>query len=251
MDLSTLASLGLVLVRVGTLVMVAPVFGGTFAPAPVKIGLSLTLTLVLLPLVPLPETLTVAGLLVVALREGLIGLAIGFGVRVIVNAAEMGGYLAGFQLGFAQAVTIDPSSGVRNNTVALIYGNLALLVFFAVNGHHLVLRALLQSYGRLPVGVGEIDAGVTAAVAGMLGTVFLVGVQLAAPVVVVMLVLEIGLGLLGRAAAGIDLFALTPPVRLLVGLAALGTGIVAVPEVVNTLIRRALELAARLALGVG
>lgn len=251
MDLSTLASLGLVLVRVGTLVMVAPVFGGTFAPAPIKIGLSLALTLVLLPLVPLPETLTVAGLLVVALREVLIGLAIGFGVRVIVNAAEMGGYLAGFQLGFAQAATIDPSTGVRNNTVALLYGNLALFVFFAVNGHHLVLRALQQSYGRLPVGVGQTDAGVTAAVTGMLGTVFLVGVQLAAPVVVVMLVLEIGLGLLGRAAAGIDLFALTPPVRLLVGLAALGTGIVAVPEVVNTLIRRALELAARLALGVG
>ncbi|MDP1569084.1 MAG: flagellar biosynthetic protein FliR [Vicinamibacterales bacterium] len=251
MDLSLVAGLALILVRVGAVVIVAPVFGGTFAPAPVKIGLTLAITLVLVPLVPLPGTLTVAGLVVVALREAMIGVAIGFGVRVVVAAAEMGGYLAGYQLGFAQAATIDPQSGVRNNTIALIYGNLATLIFFAVNGHHLVLRALLQSYRRLPVGFGQVDDGVVPVVMAMLGTVFVTGAQLAAPVVVVMLVLEAGLGLLGRAASGVDLFALTPPMRLLVGLAALGTGIVAVPEVMSGLIRRALELAARLALGVG
>lgn len=250
MELSFLIQLGLVLVRVGALVLAAPLFGGTFAPQVVKIGLSLVLAFALLPIVPTPQGLTIAGLGAVVAREVAIGVAIALAIRVLTGAAEMGGHVAGFQLGLGYAATIDPTSGVRNNTVATLYSNLALLTLFALNGHHLILRALLSSYQRVPVGTGGFNESIVESVTGMLGSVFVVGAQLAAPVVVVMLLVELSLGLIERAAAGADVFIFAAPTRVLVGLTTLGAGIAAVPEATARNVTHVFELAMSLALGL-
>lgn len=251
MDFSTLVAIGLVLVRVTTLVLAAPAFGGVFAPATLKIGLSLILTFALLPVVSLPSTLTLTGLGVVVAREVGIGLALALAVRVLTAAAELGGHLAGFQLGLGYAATVDPTSGVRNNVVATMYANLALLLFFAINGHHVLLRALATSYRRLPVGSGGLSESIVGSVSGLLGMVFLVGAQLAAPVIVVLLLVELAFGLMERAAAGADVQVLAPPARVIVGFAVLAVALSAMPETVSRMLSRAFELAFGLALGLG
>lgn len=246
-DLAPLTRLGVLLVRPGALFLAAPLFGGAYAPPMLKIGLTVVVGAALVPGVPLPDGPGPAGLAAIVAREALIGLSLGFAVRVLVGGAEFAGQLAGFQLGFAYASLVDPQTGVRNSILSALYGSMAIVVLFGLDLHHDLLRALVRSFEVLPVGAGGVDAGLPTVVTRLLGVVFVVGAQLAAPVVIVMLVVELALGLLARAAPTLNLMAQGFPVRLLVGLLALAAMIRVVPGVVASAVPGAIDLAVRAA----
>jgi flagellar biosynthetic protein FliR len=246
-DLAPLLRIGIFLVRPGLLIAAAPAFGGTWAPAPVKIGLTVILATICMAVVPVPAAGEPAGLALILTREAVIGFALGFAVRLLVSGAEMAGQLAGFQLGFAYASVVDPQSGVRNNVLSSACGLTALLVFLGLNAHHDLVRALVASYDVLPIGVGSVDDSLPEVVARMLGLVLVLGVRLAAPVLIVLLVVELALGLASRAAPTLNLMAQGFPVRLLVGLITLAAMIRVIPAVVARAVPAALELAAELA----
>jgi flagellar biosynthetic protein FliR len=214
----------------------------------VKIGLSVLLAATTMAVVPFAPSGEPVGLGLLLTREAVIGLALGFGVRLVIGAAEYAGHLAGFQLGFAYASVVDPQSGVRNNVLGSMYGLTALMVFFAINAHHDVVRALVLSYDVLPIGAGGVDASLGGLVGRMMGVVFFVGVQMAAPIIIVQLLVELGLGLAARAAPMLNLMAQGFPIRLLVGLLTLAAMIRVIPTVVERSVPVALELAARVAL---
>ena len=222
MDLAPIARIGLLLVRPGVLIIVAPSFGGTFAPAHVKIGLTVLLALALLPSTSTALPPSTADLALLVMREAAIGLALGMAMRALVAAAEFAGHLAGFQIGLSYSAIVDPQSGVRNNVLAALYGQIATVTLFLVNGHHAFLRALEATYARLPIGAGQVGESLPAAVIGMLGLVFMLGTRLAAPLVLVLVITEIALGLAARSAPALNLMASGAPVRLLVGLVLLG-----------------------------
>ncbi|MDE3154006.1 MAG: flagellar biosynthetic protein FliR [Acidobacteriota bacterium] len=245
-DLTPLVRFGLVLVRTGVLIGFAPVFGGLSTPPMVKIGLSVVLAAVLAPFVALPATLTTAGLGVVLAREVAIGVALSLSVSLVVEAAQLAGYLTGFQLGFSYASVADPQTGVQNNIIANLYGMMALLVFLGINGHHDVIRALAWSYRALPVGVGHVHASLSGTITQMLGFVLADGVQLAAPVIIVLLVLQLAIGLMTRVAPSLNVLVVSFPLQLLVGLITLVMVIQLLPVAVSGWVREALELAGRL-----
>lgn len=247
MDLSVLVRLGLVLARPTTLIMTAPVFGGAFAPSQVRIGISLTLAIILLPVVPVPSVVTLAGLVVILAREIAIGLAMSMALRALMAGAELGGSITGNQLMLSYGSTIDPQGGVRNTVLASLYGNLALLTFFAINGHHALLRGLTNSYQALPIGGGSIDDSLVRGVMQMLGVVFVFGLRLAAPIIVVMLVVELGTALISRAAPAINLQVIGTPVRILVGLLAVAAVVGLIPGLSARFVTVATEAALRLA----
>jgi flagellar biosynthetic protein FliR len=242
MDPDQLARFGLLLVRPGLLVVGAPAFGGTYAPGLVKVGLTVVLALVVATVVPVPASLGPIGVGVVVAREAAIGLSLAFAVRLLIGGAELAGYLAGFQIGFTYAMVADPQSGVQNNVLSSVYGLLALVVFFAANAHHDFIRALLLSYEALPLGGGGIDDSLGGLVARMLGAVFTIGAQMAAPVVIVLLIVELALGLMSRAAPSLNILAQGFPIRLAVGLLALAATLRAIPVVIQTAIPRLLDL---------
>jgi flagellar biosynthetic protein FliR len=248
MDLGALVIFGVLLVRIGMLVATAPIFGGPWAPPPVKIGLTVLLAVLLLPLVPLPAMATPAALALVVVHEALVGIAIAFGIRILLGAAELGGYLTGFQLGFAYAGIIDPQSGVRNNVLAVLYSTLALLALLGANVHHQVLRLLLASYEAVPVAAfAQADGSLAVTVARTLGLILTVGMQLAAPVVLVLLLVEFAMGLMTRAAPSLNLMVIGAPLRLLVGLATLAATVHVVPGLVVRTADWALALGSRFA----
>jgi flagellar biosynthetic protein FliR len=246
-DLPPIARLALLLVRPGLLFLVAPVYGGAYAPLLLKVGFTATVGLSLIPIVPLPETLGPASLALVVLREALVGLALGFAIRVLVAGAEFAGHLAGFQLGFTYASVVDPQSGVRNGVLSALYGTLAILIFFAVDAHHDLLRALVRSFEVVPVGTGGIGAALGTLVMQLLGLMFVLGAQLAAPVIIVLLLTELALGLLSRAAPTLNLMQQGFPIRLIVGLLALVSMVQVAPGVIVRAIPEVFELGARLA----
>jgi flagellar biosynthetic protein FliR len=246
-DLSTVVRFALLLVRPGMIVMVAPALGGTFAPMHIKIALTVLLAVALAPSVAVPTAANDVSLTLLVAREIVIGLSIAIAVRALIGAAELAGHLSGFQIGFSYAATVDPVSGVRNTVVTSLYGLLALLAFFAINGHHEMLRALALSYTRLPIGAGHIDTSLLAAVRQILGLVFTVGARLAAPIIVVLLIVELAIGLIARSAPSLSFMVVGYPLRLIVGLAVLALMIATVPAVVGSLVSRTIGLGLDLA----
>ena len=242
MDVGSFVRLGVVLIRPSALILAAPAFGGSHVLPLVRVGLSVLLALVLAPVVTLPPA--DIGLPLLIARELVIGVSIGLAMRIVMSAAELAGYLAGFQAGFSLAAIIDPQQGVRNNLIAVLYAMLAIFVFLAFDGHHAMLVALVESYAALPIGGGSIDASLVGSVAGALGLIFRVALQMAAPVVFSMLIVELGLGLVARVAPAMNLMVIGFPIRVLVGMLALALAVGVIPPLLRIAIPNALDLAA-------
>lgn len=244
MDFEVWGRMGVLLVRPGALVMSTPLFGTPFAPAPVRLGLTLVLALVAAPVVSVPADAVDQALTWVVAREMGIGLALGLAVRVIVAIAEGAGQLTGYQVGLSYGAMLDPQSGVRNSTLAVLYTNLTLVLCLLIGVHHEVIRALLASYGALPIGIGSVDSTVGVVVARLLGMVFAGALRLAAPVIAVLIIVEVMMGLMSRAAPSLNLLVIGAPLRLPVGLLVVAASLVALPSLIRRLWPAALELAA-------
>ena len=246
-DLSTVVRFALLLVRPGMVVMVAPALGGSYAPMHIKIALTVLLAATLAPSVAVPMAANDVSLTLLVAREAVIGLALALAVRALISAAELAGHLSGFQIGFSYAATIDPVSGARNAVVTSLYGLLALLAFFAIDGHHEVLRALAVSYAKLPIGAGHIDESILTSVRQMFALIFTVGARLAAPIIVVLLIVELAVGLISRSAPALSFMVIGYPVRLIVGLAVLAMMVSTVPAVTASVTARVIGLGLDLA----
>jgi len=246
-EFSTMAQLGILVARPGALIAAAPAFGGAFAPPPVRIGLAIMIAVLLVPAVPPQSFASTAGLGLVVAREMAIGVLMALSLRAILAGAELGGHLTGSQLMLSYGSVVDPQGGVRSNLVANLYGNLALITFLLMNGHHALLRALAASYTAIPIGEGGIGVSLGTTVVQLLGIVFVLGARLAAPIVVVMLLVEVGTAIMARVAPSLNLMAVAPPIRVAVGLLAMATMVPLVPSIVRAASSGIGELALRAA----
>lgn len=247
MDYVPAAAFGVMIARPAMLIATAPPFGGTFAPPHVRIGLAVLVAAALVPVSTLPPIGSSVAITLVIAREMAVGLAIGLSVRALIAGAEMAGHLTANQLGFSYGSVVDPQSGVRNNMLAALYGNLTLITFFAIDGHHALLRALAASYAGIPIGAGAVDQSLLSAVTQMLGLVFMMGVRFAMPVIVVLLVVELALGLVSRSAPMLNLLIVAAPVRVIVGLFVVAALVPAAPGVVRRFAGLAIEIGSGLA----
>jgi flagellar biosynthetic protein FliR len=207
--------------RIMALLAVAPVLGNRSVPARVKIALGVLVTLSAAPL--LPTTYPVAvdsymGYLTVG-REVMLGIAMGLTVRMIFAAIEMGGEVAGLQMGLSFAGYIDPSSGSTNNAVSSFFGIIAVLLFLSLNGHLLLISGVVDSFQRLPIGGGDTTA-VSKSLVAMGAQIFSVALSISLPIIVVLLVVNLGLGIMSRIAPQLNVFAVGFPISLSVGLSA-------------------------------
>ena len=242
-DLSVLSRLAVLLVRPGVVVALAPTFGGLYVSGHIKVGLTALLALGLLPSVQAPPPISVLAFGSVIAREVAIGLALGLAVRALVTAIEFAGHLSGYQMGLMDAATIDPANGVRNGVVPSLFGMIAVLTLFATDGHHAILRALAASYTGLPIGVGAVNESLLASVRETLALVFVTGVRLAAPIVVVLLIVELVIGFVSRVAPALSFMVIGYPLRMIVGLFVLGFVVSVIPGVVTGLTGRTVRLA--------
>jgi flagellar biosynthetic protein FliR len=239
-----MAGFALLLVRPGMIILATPFLGALNAPPHVRVGLTMILALLMASAVRVPVTVSAAGLAVVILREVAIGLAIAFSVRVLVAGAEMAGQFTGYQIGLSLGSLIDPQSGVRSNLLALLYANLTCIICLATNAHHAVLLALADSYTLLPIGLGGVGASLSTSVARMLGLVFVIGVRIAAPTIVVLLLVELVLGLLARVAPSLNMIVAGAPLRIVAGLLVIAVSLTTVPALIGRYVPVVLTLAA-------
>jgi len=208
------------LTRILGLIMVAPVFGHRAVPGRVKIGLGVFIALIIAPtLPPMPDV----GLgswhgLFILVQQLLIGVAIGFIMRIVFAAVETAGEIAGLQMGLGFASFFDPQSAGQTLVLARFFNMLALLVFLAVNAHLLLLGVLVDSFQSLPISPQPLSAAGFYNVAAFGSTVFAVGLQLALPLIAILLITNLSLGILTRSAPQLNIFAIGFPITLGVGL---------------------------------
>lgn len=248
MDFSVAFRFAILLVRPAMVVGLAPGVGGAYLPTQVKIGLIVLVALGLLPSVFIPAAASGVPLTILVAREAAIGLSLAFVVRLLVAGAEFAGHLAGYQIGFSYGATIDPQSGVRNTMLATLYGSLATLAFLAINGHHMLLRALTASYRGVPIGAGQLNESILQSVGEMLGLVFIVGMRLAAPVVIVLLIVELAVGLISRSSPSLNFMVIGYPIRIVIGLFLVAVLVPTIPAVTASLMESVITMAARAAM---
>lgn len=245
-DVSAIARLGVLIVRPGALFMMAPGFGGQQVPAPARIGLTVLTAFALAPVVTIPDGPSV-GIVITVLREVAIGLSLGLAARAMVAGAELAGHICSQQIGFSYAATVNPEGGARNGVLASLYGMLAVFTWLGIGGHHLLLRALHASYEGLPIGAGNIDASLLTSVREVMALVFTVGIRLAAPLVAVLLLVEVAVGLISRAAPALSFYVIGDPIRMAVGLVVVGATIGTVPGVTRSLAEHVVQAAMTMA----
>jgi flagellar biosynthetic protein FliR len=207
------------LTRILGLIAAAPLFGNSSVPVTQKIALGLLLAIIIAPIVPaLPaaDPFSMAGLLIV-LQELLVGLAMGFSMRIVFAAVEMAGEVTGMTMGLGFATFFDPQSQGRSSAISQFLALLATLAFLAANAHLVLLSALAESFSTLPIAATPLNAGGFAQLANWGGQVFAAGVQLALPIIAALLVVNIALGILTRAAPQLNLFGIGFPITLATG----------------------------------
>ena len=243
MNEQVLARLAVLLVRPGVVVALAPTFGGLYTSPRTKVALTVLLAIGLMPSVVVPPAVDAGMLSALIAREVAIGLALGLTVRALVAGVEFAGHLSGHQMGLTYAATVDPSSGARHTVVTTMFNMLAVLTLFSIDGHHTILRALAASYNGLPVGTGGVDASLLTAVRQTLELVFVTAARLAAPIIIVLVIVEIVIGFISKVAPGLSFMVIGYPVRMILGLFVLGLVVATLPGVVTGLTDRTIRLA--------
>ena len=213
-----LAAFAWPLARILALIASAPVIGNPSVPASVKIGLGLLLTVLVAPLLPAPPGLDPAsagGLLILA-QQVLIGLAMGFAMQVVFWAAETAGELIGLQMGLGFATLYDASVPGFIPIIGQYLGVVVSLAFLAVDGHLLLLTALVESFQVLPFAPLSSPPGLRT-LAEWAGSIFSYSVALSLPLLAALLVTNLALGVLTRAAPQLNIFAVGFPLTILIG----------------------------------
>lgn len=195
--------------RIMAMMATAPVLGEGVVPMPVKALLAVVLAFLMLPMTQgsvMPDPFSLQG--VVAMLEqavigGVLGLALQFAMAVI----SMLGFLASSQIGFSMAQMNDPVNGAVSDVVSALMSLVAMLVFFAIDGHLVLTTVLAESFKAWPVG-GGYGPMLLESVALNLGWVFSAAVLLALPIVFSTMVVQIGFGFLNRVAPSLNLFSL-------------------------------------------
>ncbi len=215
------------LIRVVAVVGGMPVMGGRQAPMKMVAGLSFLLTLLIFPVVRehLPRvSLEPLGLMVLIGKETLFGVILGFLARLILTAIQFGGTVIGYQMGFAQANILDPQSHQQVPLMGQFLNVVGILVFLAIDGHHIFLKALVRSYEVIPPGQLDFSGGTMPYVMELTGDMFVLGLSIVAPVMVVLVLSMFALGIMSRLMPQLNVLILSFPVKIAIGLFLIGIG---------------------------
>ncbi len=191
----------LVLARVATLVMIAPIFGSSGVPVRVRAVLAVAISLLIVPLefsktTACPESLV--DYLVLAGAEALIGLTLGLGVMVLFAGMQVAGQIISQMSGMQLAEVFDPGFDGSVPVFSKLLGLVTLAVFVTIGGHRRVMEALLDTFVWLPAGRGDFSRSILDAMTSVLMQSFVLGIRAAAPVMVALLLATLILGLVSR-----------------------------------------------------
>lgn len=222
--LNEIVAFGLVLLRMISFVVAWPVFGTSSVPTPVKVLLALSMTFILYPLVGfqhLPKNPNLEVLLTVALREMMIGLALGFLARMFFFAIGIAGQIISVSIGLSTAQLFNPALNDHAAALEQFHLLLATLFFLSIQGHHMLLSALVKSFEYAPLSTTWFSPEAFGSLGSLVQEVTVIGVKLSAPILIAVLFLNLAMAVIGRAVPQMNVLITSMPVNILLGVVVL------------------------------
>ncbi len=211
----------LVFVRMTGLFVIAPIFGRRNIPTYFKIGFSFFIALILVnttAVQPVQYDGSILSYVLLVTKEFIVGLSIGFVSYMVFTAIYVAGEIIDMQIGFGVVNVIDPISNIQVPITSNLYFILSMLLLFLVNGHHVIIKALFDSFSTLPIGTAVFDASLTDGLLKLFTTVFMTGFKIAAPIVAAIIVTDIALGVISRMVPQLNIFVIGMPLKIFMGL---------------------------------
>ena len=206
--------------RLSAMMAVAPVFSAAGFNVRTRALFAVLIAALVAPSLPAPPVdnlLSGAGVLM-GIREIGVGLVLGFIVQMAFGAAVFAGQAISMTMGLGFAMAVDPQNGVQVPVVSQLYVILATLLFLALDGHLLLIAAVVESYQLIPIGVAGLPVSSLSAVVALGTMVFAGGILLALPALTALLLINVAFGIVTRTAPQLNIFAVGFPVTILAGL---------------------------------
>ena len=232
------------LMRVGSMLLAAPVFNSRQLPVRIRLFLALMITWVIAPSLPVQPAFDVLSHdgFIILLQQVLIGVVMGFILQLVFGALVFGGQAAAYSMGLGFASMVDPQNGVQVPVLAQYYLILATLLFLLFNGHLLLIELVADSFHSLPVAVDGISRNSLREIVAWGGRMFAGGLLIALPMIGAMLLVNMGMGVVMRAAPQLNIFSVGFPVTMLMGFALMWVTLPNVLAVFNNLQEEAFRL---------
>lgn len=211
----------LVLLRVSIFLLMFPIFSSAVFPATLKMGLAMVISLLFYSVVPVdltrfPMDAISTGLLILA--EAMVGLTLGLCLRIFFGSVQLAGQVIGFQMGFAMINVVDPQSGANVSIMDQLGYWVCVVVFLMLNGHHIIITALINSFELVPVGVFMMQKIIMVKLLDLAGGLFLLAVKIGAPVIAALFFVSVGFGLVSKFAPQMNVMIVAFPLKIVAGL---------------------------------
>ena len=211
----------LIFVRITGIFLMTPFFGSKNITVTIKAGLALIITYILFPIV-FNNTAVIPShflpYLFIVIGELIIGMTIGFVSSMVFSAIQMAGQLLDMQIGFGVINIIDPQSGHQVPLIGNFKYILALIIFLATNGHHVLLSALFVSFKLVPVTGVVVHSALSDFMVDMVAGTFVIALKISLPVLITLVITDIALGILARTMPQMNIFVVGVPGKILIGL---------------------------------
>ncbi|KAF0114185.1 MAG: flagellar biosynthetic protein FliR [Rhodospirillaceae bacterium] len=214
-----------VMARLGVMIMMIPGLSAPYVSTRLRLGLAMAFSILVLPLLapflpPQPETVPQMFLLVAG--EVTVGVFVWIVLQMLVGASHLAGTVIGFTSGMANAMTFDPISEQQSAMVVGFLANIAILLLFVTDLHHLVFQAVVNSYTLFAPGQPLLTGDIMRLSSEVVDRSFMMGIQMAAPFLFGSLIFQSGLGLMARLMPQMNVFFVALPLQLLLSLALFG-----------------------------
>ncbi len=211
----------LIFVRMTGLFVTAPIFGRGNIPVYFKIGFAFTTTLLMANVIQVGHAIDTQNFMIYALyiiKEFLVGVVIGFVAYAVFTSIYIAGQIIDMQIGFGMVNVLDPLSNIQVPVTANLYYMLAMLIFLVTNGHHMLIKALYQSFSIVPLGSAIFGPGMVDNIIVVFQNMFTVGFKIAAPIVAAVIVTDVVLGIISKTIPQMNVFILGMPLKILIGM---------------------------------
>jgi flagellar biosynthetic protein FliR len=208
-------------IRVTAVLVTAPLLSHESVPVQLKAGLGVFITYLLFPVVahqtPALDVKLIA-LVLIGMKESLVGIVIGFSLSLLFAGMRYAGELMSTSIGLSITTILDPESGQSTPVIGEFIYLTTLLLFLILNGHHFVLEALQLTFRVIPIGGVTLSESLMNILIRLSGLMFVVAIKIAAPVLVAGFLINVGLSILARVMPQANIFMLSFPISISVGL---------------------------------
>ena len=243
----------LILIRVSGMLVSAPLLSHKGIPSWTKVGFAMFFALVLVPMQRdvMPRPPEQLGTVVdVVIREVLFGLGLGLAMNLVFMGLQLASRIVGVQMGFGMGAVMDPITGAEFGTFDQFYALLVTLVFFTINGHHLVIQVLAETLRGVPLGTFDPFALQVGGVTALIGGLTVTAVRMAMPVMAALFLTDLGLGFVARTVPQVQVLVVGAPIKIVLGVVVLGAALPVTMTMMNGVINSQLAGSSQVLLGV-